>query len=90
MTSERSPQRLDAGERSPAQRTLTSKQIASGTGIVLVLVFALINMQDVTMHWIVGTTHTRLIVLVAICVLIGGGVGFLVARRTHKPPSPPS
>jgi len=92
MTSERSPERLDAGERSPAQgqRSLTSKQIASGAGAVLVLVFALINLQDVTMHWIVGTTHTPLIVLVAICVLIGAGVGFAIGRRAKTPQRPPS
>ena len=55
------------------------------TGVVAVLLvwFALINLQDVTMHWIVGTTHTPLIVLVAICLLIGAGVGFAAGRRSR-------
>lgn len=85
--SETSPERSDASDRAPAKRlqSLTPKQITSAAGIVVVLVFALINLQDVTTHWIVGTTHTPLIVLVAICLLIGGGVGYMVARRTRTP-----
>jgi len=84
---ERAPEPTRAGEPAPAQRqrSLTQRQIASGIGAVVVAVFALINLQSVTMHWIVGTTHTPLIVLVAICVLVGGGVGFAAGRRTRKP-----
>ena len=87
--SETSPERSDARDRALAERlrSLTPKQITSAVGIVVVVVFALINLQDVTMHWIVGTTHTPLIVLIAICLLIGGGVGYMVARRTRTPPS---
>jgi len=85
--SERSPQRIETSERAPAERlrSLTPKQTASAVGVVVVVVFALINLQNVTMHWIVGTTHTPLIVLVAICVLVGGGVGFLLGRRGRTP-----
>ncbi len=86
---ERAPEHLRAGDPAPAQRqrTITQKQIASGVGVVVVLVFALLNLQSVTIHWIVGTTHAPLIVLVALCLLIGGGVGFLVGRRSRTPAS---
>jgi uncharacterized integral membrane protein len=85
--SERVPEHLHGGEPAPVEhrRSLTQRQIASGVGAVVVIVFALINLQSVTMHWIVGTTHTPLIVLVAICVLVGGGVGFLAGRRSRTP-----
>jgi uncharacterized integral membrane protein len=85
--SERVPERLHTGAPAPTEpsRSVTRKQAASAVGVVVVAVFALINLQSVTMHWVVGTTHTPLIVLVAICVLIGGGVGFLVGRRTRTP-----
>ena len=69
----------------PAEtRSITPKQATTGVALVLALVFALINFQDVTMHWVVGTTRTPLIILVAGCVLIGLGVGFLLGRR-HRP-----
>jgi uncharacterized integral membrane protein len=85
--SERAPEHLHTGDPAPVQRahSLTQKQMASGIGVILVVVFALLNLQNVTMHWIVGTTHTPLIVLVAICLLVGGGVGYLVGRRSHAP-----
>ena len=68
----------------PAQsRSITRKQATTGVTLVVVIVFALINLQNVTMHWIIGTTHTPFIILVAVCVLIGLGVGFLLGRRTR-------
>ena len=86
--SETSVERSNARDRAPAERlrSLTPKQITSIVGVVVAVVFALINLQNVTMHWIIGTTHTPLIVLVAICLLVGGGVGFVLGRREHKPP----
>jgi len=64
-------------------RNITPKQATTGVAVIVVLVFALLNLQDVTMHWIVGTTHTPLIVLVAACSLIGLGVGYLLGRRSR-------
>ena len=86
--SETSVERSNAQGRAPAERlrSLTPKQITSIVGVVVAVVFALINLQNATMHWIIGTTHTPLIVLVAICLLVGGGVGFVLGRREHKPP----
>jgi len=90
--SETSPERVEARQPAPADRlrSMTPKQITSAVGVVVVVVFALINLQNVTMHWIVGTTHTPLIVLVAICLLIGGGVGFVMGRRARAPHHPDS
>jgi uncharacterized integral membrane protein len=69
----------------PARSTaITHRQVAGGVAAVLVLVFALLNLQDVTMHWIVGTTHTPLIVLVAVCVVFGLAIGFVLGRRNKK------
>jgi uncharacterized integral membrane protein len=65
-------------------RSITPKQATTGVALVVAIVFALINFQGVTMHWVVGTTRTPLIILVAGCMLIGLGVGFLLGRR-HRP-----
>jgi uncharacterized integral membrane protein len=70
-------------------RSLTPKQISAGIVVVVVVVFALLNLQDVTTHWIVGTTHTPLIALVCACLLIGVGIGYAIARRrTQRQRSP--
>jgi uncharacterized integral membrane protein len=73
-----------AEKRIPPKQ-VSRKQATIAVALVVVIVFALLNFQDVTMHWIVGTTHTPLIILVAVCVLIGLGVGFVVGqRRAHR------
>jgi uncharacterized integral membrane protein len=76
----------DATPSGPApgkSRNVTRKQATAAVVGVVVIVFALLNFQDVKMHWIVGTTHTPLIILVAVCLLIGIGIGYLLGRRTH-------
>jgi uncharacterized integral membrane protein len=77
-----------AGNATPSGPTrkgqsVTPKQATIAVAVVIVVVFALLNFQSVSMHWIVGTTHTPLIILVAGCLLIGLGVGYVVGRRTQ-------
>jgi uncharacterized integral membrane protein len=77
----------DATPSGPAagkHRNLTPKQITMGVAAVVVVLFALLNFQNVTMHWIVGTTRTPLIIVVVGCLVIGLGIGYLVGRRTEK------
>ena len=49
---ERAPEPLHAQDRAPVKRSrsLTPKQMTSGAGIVVVVVFALLNLQSVTTH----------------------------------------
>jgi uncharacterized integral membrane protein len=49
-------------------------------GVLLVL-FAAVNSQPVTIHWIVTTSQTPLIVVIVGCGLIGFAAGWLFARR---------
>jgi uncharacterized integral membrane protein len=48
---------------------------------VLIVLFAAVNSQTVTIHWIVTTTQTPMIVVIAGCGLVGFVVGWLFARR---------
>lgn len=48
---------------------------------VLIVLFAAVNSQTVTIHWIVTTTQTPMIVVIAGCGLVGFAVGYLFARR---------
>jgi uncharacterized integral membrane protein len=58
-----------------------SRQIAalglSGLGIA----FAAVNLDEVDVNWILGTWSTPLIIVIALSMVIGAGLGFLVARR---------
>jgi uncharacterized integral membrane protein len=71
-------------EEQVSRKQVSRKQATVAVALVVVIVFALLNFQDVTMHWIVGTTHTPLIILVAVCLLIGLGVGFVVGQRRAR------
>jgi uncharacterized integral membrane protein len=49
--------------------------------VVLIAVFAVVNSQEVTIHWIVATRQTPLIVVIGGCGLVGFAAGWMFARR---------
>jgi uncharacterized integral membrane protein len=44
-------------------------------------VFAALNLDEVDVNWILGTWSTPLIVVIALSMVIGAGLGILVSRR---------
>jgi len=44
-------------------------------------VFAVANLDEVKVNWILGTWRTPLIVVIALSMVVGGGLGYLVSRR---------
>lgn len=59
------------------QARLVVGLVLSGLGVA----FALLNLDEVGVNWIVGTWDTPLIVVIAVSVLVGAGLGFLVGRQ---------
>lgn len=53
---------------------------AFGLGAVAVL-FAVLNLDEVEVSWIVFTSDTPLIVVIAISMLVGAGLGAMLTRR---------
>jgi uncharacterized integral membrane protein len=51
--------------------------VLSGLGVL----FAVLNVDEVDVNWILGTWSTPLIVVIAVSMVIGAGLGYLVARR---------
>jgi uncharacterized integral membrane protein len=49
----------------------------AGAGIA----FAVANLDDVKVNWILGNWKTPLIVVIALSMLVGAALGFLVSRR---------
>jgi uncharacterized integral membrane protein len=44
-------------------------------------VFAAANLDEVKVNWILNTWRTPLIVVIALSMLVGAGLGYLVSRR---------
>jgi uncharacterized integral membrane protein len=44
-------------------------------------VFAAVNLDEVKVNWVLGNWRTPLIVVIALSMVIGAGLGFLVSRR---------
>jgi uncharacterized integral membrane protein len=67
-----------APERTRRQQArLVAVLALTGLGVV----FAVLNLDEVSVNWIVGTWDTPLIIVIAISVLVGAALGFLAARR---------
>ena len=74
-----------SAERSPErtrrqQARLVVGIVLSGLGVL----FALLNLDKVGVNWIVGTWDTPLIVVIAVSILVGAGLGFLVGRQRTR------
>ena len=57
------------------------RQIAALGLAALGGVFAIANLDEVKVNWILGTWSTPLIVVIALSMIVGAALGFLVARR---------
>ena len=51
--------------------------VLAGVGIA----FAALNVDEVEVNWLLGTWSTPLIVVIALSMVVGAGLGFLVSRR---------
>jgi uncharacterized integral membrane protein len=47
----------------------------------LIVLFAVLNLDEVEVNWIVATWETPLIVVIAVALAIGGALGYLVSVR---------
>jgi lipopolysaccharide assembly protein A len=65
-------------------RSARSRPIAVVVLAGLGVLFALLNTDEVDVNWILGTWSTPLIVVIAVSMVIGAGLGFLVARRRSR------
>jgi uncharacterized integral membrane protein len=57
------------------------RQIAALALAALGVAFAAVNLDEVKVNWILNTWRTPLIVVIALSMLVGAALGFLVSRR---------
>jgi uncharacterized integral membrane protein len=60
---------------------MEKRQIAALGLAGLGIAFAAVNLDEVEVNWILGTWETPLIIVIALSMLIGAALGFLVSRR---------
>jgi uncharacterized integral membrane protein len=68
--------------REPERGRRQQARLVAGLGLAgLGAIFAVLNLDEVEVNWIVGTWDTPLIIVIAISILVGAALGFLAARR---------
>jgi uncharacterized integral membrane protein len=76
------PSEQDAHPSAPRRdrARLVAGLILGGLG----LAFALVNLSNVKVDWIVGSAHSPLILVIAVSVLIGVGIDRVAVSRARK------
>jgi uncharacterized integral membrane protein len=60
------------------------RQVAAVGLAALGGVFAALNLDEVEVNWILGTWDTPLIVVIALSMVIGAGLGYLASSRRGR------
>jgi len=81
------PHEFDEGqvaEPTPRDRRRDARLVLTGVLTVLVVWFALVNTQDVKIHFWLMSTRSPIIVALAIAGAFGAGIGALLGRRSRR------
>jgi uncharacterized integral membrane protein len=66
----------------PARRRREQARTAAAFGLGgLGALFAILNVDEVDVNWILGTWSTPLIIVIALSIVVGAALGYLVGRR---------
>ena len=63
---------------------LSARELIALVLVVLVGLFAVLNLDDVRVDLLVGSVTMSLIVVIVVCALVGFVAGFVVARRRAR------
>ena len=69
--------------RTPARRD-RARLVAAGILGALIAAFAIVNLNDVKVHWLLTTGQTPLIIVIAVAFLLGMLVDRLLIRARRK------
>jgi uncharacterized integral membrane protein len=74
----------DTEQRPTKDRAIASKTIAALAVALLLIAFGISNKGDVPVDWLVGTTQTPLIVVIAVSAGLGVLLGAFAGQRRGK------
>lgn len=60
---------------------METRQVAALVLAALGIAFAVLNLDEVRVNWVLGNWRTPLIIVIALSMLVGAALGFLVSRR---------
>jgi uncharacterized integral membrane protein len=71
-----------SARRSPKRSRREQARLIAGLVLAgLATAFAVANLETVEINWIVGAWDTPLIVVIAVSILVGAALGFLIGHR---------
>jgi uncharacterized integral membrane protein len=72
-----------ADGREPAEtgKSSRTRQVAGFALLGFAVLFAAVNLDEVSVNWVVATWDTPLIIVIAVSLVTGAGLGFLAGRR---------
>jgi uncharacterized integral membrane protein len=71
-----------ADER-PVESRIKPRHIVVGICVLLLVIFALVNLDDVSVDFAADTVEAPLVLVIVVCALLGFVIGWLVGRRRH-------
>lgn len=81
----------DPTERTPAKRpedkpdkTAGARLAAASVLGAIAALFAVVNLEDVEVDWVIGSWQTPLIVVIAVSMLLGAGLDRMLVHRARK------
>lgn len=78
------PSTPDHGAASAASKKDRARTVAVGILAVLATIFALVNLDQVRVHFLFGSAQMPLIIVIVGCLLIGAAIGAYLSRRGAK------
>ena len=67
-----------------SQNRIEPHHVVIGICLVVLLVFAILNTDEVAVDFVFDTVRAPLVALIAICALLGFAIGWFVGRRRHS------
>jgi uncharacterized integral membrane protein len=74
----------DKRQRASPRRRERMRLLGAVIAAVLVTVFAVVNVDEVEVNWLVGTWSTPLIVVIAVSALFGAALDRLLQVRSRR------
>jgi uncharacterized integral membrane protein len=72
------PHQAERARRSRREQTRTAALVILS---ILITLFAVLNLKDVRVNWIVGSGHAPLIIVIAVSLLVGIMLAYFAQRR---------
>jgi uncharacterized integral membrane protein len=83
-----SPAQTPSEQRQPKAERRDRREIARGSALLVLagifIAFALLNLNQVRVHWIVGSGHAPLIIVIVISLLVGIVMTYFAERLSRK------